>query len=85
MKKAICLLLMIIPSMILFAQDQTINGNLTTVGDITLRTTEIPAPFGTWGKRLYFEIQVKDNDELIGEAMHIRYIVDIGRFMDKIN
>ncbi len=36
------------------------------------------------GNRLTFEIQVKDEKNLVGEAKHIRYIVEIERFMKKL-
>lgn len=35
-------------------QDQTINNNLTIIGDVLMRSEQIPVPFGEWGKRLQF-------------------------------
>lgn len=36
------------------------------------------------GRKLTFKVSASDDDGLIGEGMHIRYIVDIERFMSKI-
>lgn len=36
------------------------------------------------GRKLTFKVSACDNDGLIGEGTHIRYIVDIERFMAKI-
>lgn len=37
------------------------------------------------GKRLYFTIEAFDPEGKIGEAAHIRYIVDAVKFVEKIN
>ena len=36
------------------------------------------------GRKLTFKVSASDDDGLIGEGTHIRYIVDIERFMSKI-
>ena len=36
------------------------------------------------GRKLTFKVSALDDDGLIGEGTHIRYIVDIERFMSKI-
>ena len=36
------------------------------------------------GRKLIFKVSASDDDGLIGEGIHIRYIVDIERFMSKI-
>jgi predicted thioesterase len=36
------------------------------------------------GRRLVFNIEAYDEVAKIGEAVHIRYIVDSKRFMDKL-
>ena len=36
------------------------------------------------GRKLTFKVSASDDDGLIGEGAHIRYIVDIERFMAKI-
>ncbi len=37
------------------------------------------------GRRLVFAIQAWDETELVGEAVHERFIVDEGKFMGKVN
>jgi len=36
------------------------------------------------GRKLTFQVQAWDEEELIGEAKHIRYIVDEDKFMRKV-
>ena len=36
------------------------------------------------GRKLIFKVSASDDDGLIGEGIHIRYIVDIERFMAKL-
>ena len=36
------------------------------------------------GRRLFFQVEAFDEVGKIGEALHIRYIVDSKRFMDKL-
>ena len=36
------------------------------------------------GRKLTFQVQAWDEEELIGEAIHIRYIVDEEKFMGKV-
>ena len=36
------------------------------------------------GRKLTFQVQAWDVEELIGEANHIRYIVDEDKFMEKV-
>lgn len=65
MKRIIFLLLVFLLGISLFSQDQTINGNLTTIGNIVLRTNQIPAAYGEWGKRLYFGAYPVENSDAI--------------------
>jgi predicted thioesterase len=37
------------------------------------------------GPKLKFTIQVWDENELIGEADHDRFVIDEARFMEKVN
>ncbi len=37
------------------------------------------------GKKLYFKIIAFDTKDIIGEATHIRYVVDSMKFMEKLN
>ena len=36
------------------------------------------------GRKLTFHIQAWDEVELIGEASHVRYLIDTGKFMEKV-
>jgi len=36
------------------------------------------------GRKLTFEIKAEDSKGVIGEAVHVRYIVDRERFMSKL-
>jgi predicted thioesterase len=36
------------------------------------------------GRKLTFQVQAWDEEELIGEAKHIRYIVDVDKFIRKV-
>ena len=37
------------------------------------------------GKKLYFDVEAYDENKKIGEGKHIRYIVNINRFTQKLN
>lgn len=37
------------------------------------------------GKKMYFKIIAFDTKDIIGEATHIRYVVDSMKFMEKLN
>lgn len=37
------------------------------------------------GKKLYFDVEAYDENKKIGEGKHIRYIVNINRFMERLN
>ncbi|MCA9916260.1 MAG: thioesterase family protein [Anaerolineaceae bacterium] len=37
------------------------------------------------GKRVTFAVRAWDNHELIGEGTHIRYIIDVARFMERVS
>ncbi len=37
------------------------------------------------GRKLTFNVGAADAESIIGEGVHIRYIVDRGRFMDKVS
>ncbi len=37
------------------------------------------------GKRLYFDITAEDEKGVIGTAEHIRYVIDIEKFMQKLS
>ena len=39
---------------------------------------------GIEGRKLTFSIKAEDSKGVIGEAEHVRFIVDIGRFMSKL-
>jgi len=36
------------------------------------------------GKRVTFQVQAWDEHELIGEGTHVRYVIDIARFMQRV-
>ena len=36
------------------------------------------------GKRVTFRVQAWDEHELIGEGTHVRYVIDIARFMQRV-
>ena len=67
----------------------------TTVGAIMNTSHVKPSPVeesikatavltGVEGRKLTFEIKAEDSKGIIGEATHIRYIVDRERFMSKL-
>jgi fluoroacetyl-CoA thioesterase len=37
------------------------------------------------GKKLVFKVEAKDEEGIIGEGTHIRYIINSKRFMEKLN
>jgi predicted thioesterase len=37
------------------------------------------------GKRVTFEVRAWDGKELIGEGTHIRYLIDVNRFMSRLD
>jgi fluoroacetyl-CoA thioesterase len=37
------------------------------------------------GKKLVFKVEARDEEGLIGEGTHIRYIINSKRFMEKLN
>ena len=37
------------------------------------------------GRKLTFEVHAKDSKGVIGEGMHVRYIVDREKFMSKLS
>jgi fluoroacetyl-CoA thioesterase len=37
------------------------------------------------GRRLTFEVRAWDRKELIGEGTHVRYLIDISRFMARVD
>ncbi len=37
------------------------------------------------GKKLVFNVEAKDEEGIIGEGTHIRYIINSKRFMEKLN
>ena len=38
-----------------------------------------------YGKKLVFKVEARDEEGLIGEGTHIRYIINSKRFMEKLN
>ncbi len=67
----------------------------TTVGSQISTTHVKPSKMGTTikataileeidGRKLTFKVSACDDDGIIGEGVHIRYIVDIEKFMSKI-
>ena len=51
------------------------------VGDM-VKTTAVLT--GIEGRKLTFEIKAEDSKGIIGEAVHVRYVVDRERFMSKL-
>ena len=51
------------------------------IGD-TIKTTAVLIDIE--GRKLTFSIKAEDSKGIIGEAMHVRYIVDRERFMSKL-
>ena len=51
------------------------------IGD-TIKTTAVLTDIE--GRKLTFSIRAEDSKGIIGEAMHVRYIVDRERFMSKL-
>ncbi len=37
------------------------------------------------GKKIVFKVEAKDEEGLIGEGTHVRYIINSKRFMEKLN
>ena len=37
------------------------------------------------GKKLVFKVEAKDEEGIIGEGTHVRYIINSKKFMDKLN
>ena len=67
----------------------------TTVGAMINTSHVKPSPMGDTikttavltdieGRKLTFSIRAEDSKGIIGEAMHVRYIVDRERFMSKL-
>ena len=67
----------------------------TTVGAMINTSHVKPSPMGDTikttavltdieGRKLTFSIKAEDSKGIIGEAMHVRYIVDRERFMSKL-
>lgn len=50
--------------------------------DESIRATAVLT--GIEGRKLTFEIKAEDSKGIIGEAVHVRYIVDRERFMSKL-
>ncbi|WP_029903162.1 hypothetical protein [Prevotella sp. 10(H)] len=70
MKKIFLLVGTLFLTGLLSAQDQVINGNQIFVGDITIRSEQVPTPFGEWGKKLHFGIE--NGDALYFSRVNIR-------------
>lgn len=76
------------------AADQ-LDANTTTVGSYISSSHVKPTGIGhtvsataelveTTGRKLTFKVTASDEDGLIGEGEHVRYIVDKERFMSKV-
>jgi len=39
---------------------------------------------GVEGRRVHFVVQAWDEDELIGEGTHTRYVIDMARFLERV-
>ncbi|MCQ2608198.1 MAG: thioesterase family protein [Bacteroidales bacterium] len=51
------------------------------IGAIITATAELVA---VEGRKLTFHVSASDGDSIIGEGEHVRFIVDIERFMEKV-
>lgn len=67
----------------------------TTVGGHIESSHLVPSPVGTEvraratlvkieGKKLYFDVEAKQGDTVIGRGTHLRFIVDKNRFLSKL-
>lgn len=54
----------------------------TPLGDTVRALAEVIA---VEGRRVTFRVQAWDSHELIGEGTHTRFIVDLARFMQRVN
>lgn len=54
----------------------------TPVGEQVRARAEITA---IEGKRVFFSIQAWDEKEIIGSGTHVRYVIDVERFMSRVN
>jgi len=69
-------------------------GETTVGGEIALKHLA-PSPVGaevsataflerTEGRKLFFKLEAKQGETLIGEGTHIRFVVNTGKFLQKI-
>ena len=49
-----------------------------------MRVTATAELVGIDGRMLTFRVEARDDAELIGEGTHVRAVVDLGRFKDKL-
>lgn len=81
--------------MLLAAEALKGSGN-TTVGTLVNIRHLAPSPVGAEvtvdcelievdDRRLAFNVSARDSEELVGEGIHERFVVDTGRFMQKVN
>ena len=79
----------------MLAVDQELSEDLTTVGSFIESTHLRPSPLGAEvvataqlttvdGRKLSFHVVAMQDDVVIGEGSHIRYIVDRERFLASI-
>ena len=63
------------------AMIQTSHVKPSAIGERISATATLEAEEG---RKLTFKITAKDTEGIVGEAVHIRYIVDRKRFMEKV-
>lgn len=72
MKKTLIMLFFIITSLLMYGQNQTIDGDLTTYGNISLRSTDNLTPYNLWGKRLFLGRPYENTDSIYFSRVNIR-------------
>lgn|SRR5574344_603761 len=80
----------------MMAVSKALDNDCTTVGASINISHLSPSSIGTTiiatailtkveGRKLTFHVEAKDGSNLIGEGEHVRYIVNIEKFMEKAN
>lgn len=54
----------------------------TSVGETVHASAEVT---GVDGQRVIFEVRAWDDHDTIGEGVHVRYVIDRNRFMQRLN